>query len=78
MICGNIYVPGYKIIGVICPYQREFEQWLEQNHKDGEYYVILQETRDLRGRMFDRIEKSDRWYLAKVDIDLANKRIKKV
>jgi hypothetical protein len=57
-----------KIIGVLAPYQKDFNNWIYANAKLGESYVRICNECESKDIIFDRIEKTDEWY--KVDRDL--------
>lgn len=62
-----------KTVGVITPYKRMFHLWVQDNAQRGEAYIQIRHINDVRGRVFDRIEKQVDYYLVDSDVCTAAK-----
>lgn len=65
---GNSTKPLLCEVAVVCPSQRTFQNWQKENKKPDENYTWVYSINNVRGKIFDRIEKLYKYYEIR-DID---------
>ena len=59
---SNSTKPVLCIVAVICLRGKDFKEFERKNKKENEKFVWIYDTKQVYGRLFDRIEKERDWY----------------
>ena len=59
---SNSKKPVLCIVAILCLRGKDFEQFERKNKKENEKFVWIYDTKQVYGRLFDRIEKVRDWY----------------
>jgi len=61
-VIGNNTKPLLCIVAVLCLRGSDFKEFERKNRKENEKFVWIYDTKQVYGRLFDRIEKVRDWY----------------